>query len=45
MKSLRKLCIVLSINLKTGLEYFMGLTVFELLDLCEDISEVNRERK
>ena len=40
-KELRKLCIVLSMNLRTGLDYFLNLSFFDLLDLCAEIKEVN----
>ena len=32
-------------NLQTGLDFFLGLSLFELLDLCEDLKEVNKKIK
>ena len=32
-------------NLQTGLDFFLGLSLFELLDLCEDLKEVNKKTK
>nr|DAM35721.1 MAG TPA: hypothetical protein [Caudoviricetes sp.] len=43
MQQLRKLCITLSLNLQTGLDYFLSLSFFDLLDLCEDLREVSKE--
>lgn len=43
MSDLRKLCLALALNLKTGLDYFLGLSIFDLLDLCEDLREVNKK--
>jgi len=31
-------------NLKTGLDYFLGLEFFDLLDLCDDLREVNKSK-
>ena len=36
-KELRKVCILLSQNLTTGLDYFLGLSLFDIIDLCEDL--------
>lgn len=44
MSDLRKLCLALTLNLKTGLDYFMGLSIFELIDLCEDLQEVSKQQ-
>jgi len=35
----------LSINLQTGLDFFLDLSLFDLLDLCEDLKEVNKAKK
>nr|DAF46223.1 MAG TPA: hypothetical protein [Caudovirales sp. ctaix4] len=32
-------------NLQTGLDFFLGLSLFELLDLCEDLKEVSKKTK
>ena len=44
MSDLRKLCLALALNLKTGLDYFMGLSIFEFIDLCEDLQEVSKQQ-
>lgn len=31
-------------NLKTGLDFFLDLSFFELLDLCDDMREVNQSK-
>lgn len=43
--SLHKLVVSLSIELKTGLDYLMGLSLFDILDLCEDLKDINHEIK
>lgn len=40
---MRKLCLVLSMNLRTGLDYFLSLSIFDLLDICEELKEVNKQ--
>ena len=44
LSELRKLCLVLSMNLKTGLDYFLDLSFFDLLDLCDDMKEVSQRK-
>ena len=43
LADLRKLCLTLCINLKTGLDFFYGLSLFDLIDLCSDLQEVTKE--
>lgn len=45
MKDLRKLCISLSMNLQTGMDYFLSLSIFELIDVCTDVNEIYKETK
>lgn len=40
---LRKACIILAQNLTTGLDYIRGLSIFELIELCEDLKEIQKE--
>ena len=39
------MCILLSQNLTTGLDYFLGLSLFDIIDLCEDLKEIQKEAK
>ena len=34
----------LSMQLGTGMDYFLGLSIFELLDLCDDFKELNKRK-
>lgn len=43
MSGLHKLSITLSIELKTGLDYIRDLSLFDVLDICDDINELNKE--
>ncbi len=45
MADLRKSCIALSLNLGTGLDFFLGLSLFDLIDLCEDLVEVRKSQE
>lgn len=40
---LRKLCLALSINLNSGFDVFMEMSVFDLIDVCEDYKELMRD--
>lgn len=31
--------------MKTGLDYIMDLTLFDVLDICDDLNEINKEMK
>lgn len=31
-------------NLKTGLDFFLDLSFFDLLDLCDDMKEVSKSK-
>lgn len=32
---------MLSMNLNTGLDFFLGLSLFELFEICEEVKEIN----
>lgn len=36
---------VMSINLFTDLPYFLSLSIFDLLELCEDYKELQKEMR
>lgn len=40
---LRKSCIKLSMMMRTGVDYFTGLSVFDLFRFIEEVSEVGQE--
>ena len=40
---MRKLCLALSINLNSGFDKFEEMSLFDLLDLCEDYNELTKE--
>lgn len=42
-KELRKLCLTLSMNLNTGYDKLTEMPFFELLDMCEDLREVQKD--
>lgn len=41
---LRKCCLTLSLNLSTGLDYFLQMNIFDLIDLCADLKEVTPKK-
>ena len=42
-KELRKLCLALSINLNSGFDTFESMSIFDLLDVCEDYKELTKD--
>ena len=45
LPKIKKAVIQLAMTIKTGIDYFYSLSVFELLDLMEEVAEVVSERK
>ena len=43
MKDLHKLSVTLSIELKTGLDYIQDLSLFDVMDICDDLNELSKE--
>ena len=42
-KELRKLCLALSINLNSDFNNFESMSIFDLLDVCEDYRELTKD--
>lgn len=42
---LRKICIRLAMSLHTNIDYFEGLTLYELLDTIKEVSEIGRSKQ
>lgn len=45
LSKLKKVVIQLAMALKTGIDYFYSLSIFELFDLVEEVAEVVSERE
>ena len=45
LSNLGKTTVALCINLRTGLDYIRGLSVFDLIDLCVDYKEALEDMK
>ena len=45
LPKIRKAIIRLSLALRTGIDFFYSLSVFELFDLMEEVAEVGKDKK
>lgn len=45
MPKLRKIIIQISMTLQTGIDYLQSLSIFELLDIIKEVSEIVNDRK
>lgn len=44
-KNLRKIAIQLAMSLQTGIDYFLSLSVFELIEVAKEVEEIGRKQR
>ena len=43
--NLRKLAIQLSMTLRTGIDFFLSLSVFELREIAEEVADIGKQQQ